>query len=230
MEINGELRRYIEKYVLSQYDTNNVGGHGRSHIESVIARSFELMYAFELKLNPDLVYAIAAFHDLGYRENPDEHEEVSSRMFQANPRMKDFFTEEEIRIGAEAIVDHRASLEYEARSEYGKLVSSADREISVDNMLQRSILFQADKHRSECPTVHQVIDYSYKKLSSKYGKGGYAKMYYPDRKYTDYLKRMQEILEDKEKFIEAELSIMHEKVAKSKENINPNDKYDIAIE
>ena len=109
---------------------------------------------------------------------------------------------------ADAIVDHRASLEYEARSVYGKLVSSADREISVHNVLKRSILFQADKHKDENLSLEQVIDYSYKKLSSKYGKGGYAKMYYPDEKYKNYLSTMQDILSDKEKFVKYELDVI----------------------
>ncbi|MCI8546271.1 MAG: hypothetical protein HFJ44_03470 [Clostridia bacterium] len=77
-------------------------------------------------------------------------------------------------------------------------------------MLERSILYQADKHSSENPSVQQVIEYSYKKLSSKYGKGGYAKMYYPDQKYIDYLDTMQELLENKEKFVEAEKAIATE--------------------
>ena len=104
---------------------------------------------------------------------------------------------------AEAIIDHRASLEYEARSVYGKLVSSADREISVENMLERSINFQSEKHKEESPTINQVIEYSFKKLSSKYGKGGYAKMYFPDEKYEEYLKIKLELNrnygDDKEK-------------------------------
>ena len=154
------------------------------------------------------VYTIAAFHDLGYKVNPDRHEEVSSQMFKNNVNMLKFFDEEQINIIAEAIVDHRASLEYEARSIYGKIVSSADRDISVENMLKRSFLYQKDKHKAENPTTMEIIEYSYKKLSSKYGKGGYAKMYYPDKKYLDYLKTMQNLLEDKEKFIKAEMEIV----------------------
>ena len=107
----------------------------------------------------------------------------------------------------EAIIDHRASLEYEARSIYGKLVSSADREISVSNMLNRSFLYQKDKHASENSSVRQIIDYSYKKLSSKYGKGGYAKMYYPDQKYKDYLQEMQTLLDNKDLFVEREMKL-----------------------
>lgn len=231
MEINEELKQYIQGNIMTQYDANNVGGHGREHIETVIARSFELAKTFGLSVNPDMVYTIAAFHDIGYKVNQDEHEAVSSEMFLQDDNMARFFSEQERQTIAEAIVDHRASLEYEARSDYGKLVSSADREISVENMLKRSILFQADKHRSEKPTVSQVIDYSYKKLSSKYGKGGYAKMYYPDDKYQNYLQRMQEILEDKEKFVQAELSVMNNTLRKRTETvISVEDPYETTID
>ena len=105
-----------------------------------------------------MVYAIAAFHDIGYKQDPDRHEEVSSEMFKKDSNMLKFFTQEQIDIIADAIVDHRASLEYEARSDYGKLVSSADRETSVENMLQRSFLYQYDKHKDEEPSVAQVIE------------------------------------------------------------------------
>ena len=209
-EVSSELRKYVEENVLPKYESNNVGGHGVPHIRTVISRSFEIIKEFGLDVNQDMVYAIAAFHDIGYRENPDEHEEVSSRMFMSDSNMRRFFSEEQIQVIAEAIVDHRASLEYEARSLYGKIVSSADRETSVKNMLQRSFLYQADKHSAEKPTTEAVIEYSYKKLLSKYGKEGYAKMYYPDKKYLDYLKGMQELLENKEKFIEAEKKIAEE--------------------
>ena len=32
-------------------------------------------------------------------------------------------------------------------------------------------------------------------------------MYYPDKKYKDYLNTMQDLLENKDKFIEAEMKI-----------------------
>ena len=166
-EINKNLEKYIENNVLPQYDTNNIGGHGRDHIETVIKRSFEIVKEFNLDVDKNMVYTIAAFHDIGYKENPDEHEEVSSEKFKQDKEIAKFFNNEQREVIAEAIVDHRASLEYEARSIYGKIVSSADRETSVNNMLTRSILYQADKHKAENPNIEQVIEYSYKKLSSK---------------------------------------------------------------
>ena len=49
-------------------------------------------------------------------------------------------------------------------------VSSADRETSVENMLKRFFLYQADKHADENPSVEQIIEYSFKKLTKKFGK------------------------------------------------------------
>lgn len=198
---------YVEDKVLPLYDTN-IGGHGRDHIITVILRSFEIMSEFNLALNPKIVLITAAYHDIGYKKDPDNHEQVSSEMFLADKEIQKFLEPEEVKITAEAIVDHRASLEYEARSEYGKLVSSADRETSVENMLKRSFLYQADKHADENPSIEQVIEYSFKKLTKKFGKDGYAKMYYPDKKYTDYLSEMQDLLDNKQKFIEREMKFV----------------------
>ena len=195
---------YVEEKVLPLYDTN-IGGHGRDHILTVILRSFEIKKEFNLQLKDKLILIIAAYHDIGYKKDPDNHEQVSSEMFLEDKEIQKFLETDEIKIVAEAIVDHRASLEYEARSEYGKLVSSADRETSVENMLKRSFLYQADKHAAENPTIEQVIEFSFKKLTKKFGKDGYAKMYFPDKKYTSYLKEMQELLENKEKFIAREM-------------------------
>lgn len=205
-QLNPKVVEYIKGEILPRYDSN-IGGHGRDHIKSVIMRSFEIMNEFHLEVDPNMVYVIAAFHDISYKINPDEHEEYSAREFFQDKKMKEFFTDEQREVMREAIIDHRASLEYEARSIYGKLVSSADREISVSNMLNRSFLYQKDKHASENPSVRQIIDYSYKKLSSKYGKGGYAKMYYPDQKYKDYLQEMQTLLDNKDLFVEREMKL-----------------------
>ncbi len=223
-KINKQLKQYIEENILPQYDLNNIGGHGIDHIKTVMIRCFEIIEEFKLDINKDMIYTIAAFHDIGYKKDPDKHEEVSSEMFKNDHNIAKFFNQEQIDIMAEAIVDHRASLEYEARSIYGKIVSSADRETSVENMLERSFLYQADKHQAENPSVRQIIEYSYKKLSSKYGKGGYAKMYYPDKKYTDYLETMQSLLEDEEKFVQAEMKIAKKIERKNKKEIEEDER------
>ena len=49
-----------------------------------------------------------------------------------------------------------------------------------------------------------MIENSYKKLNSKYGKGGYAKMYFSDEKYQKFITEMQVLLENKDEFIRRE--------------------------
>ena len=216
--INKKLKNYIEKEILSQYDENN--GHGKSHIESVIKRSFELNDKFNLHLDSNMIYVIAAYHDLGYKIDADNHEEVSSNLFMQDNMMKTFFSDEDRKIIKEAITDHRASLEYEPRSIYGKLISSADREINVKKYLKRSIFFQANKHKNENTTVDAVINYSYKKISSKYGKEGYAKMYYPDETYKNYLKEIQMLINDRNSFMQTELEIIRNEFHNKKIDLN----------
>lgn len=206
MNIDESLKSYIETTILPEYE-HNIGGHDINHINFVIDRSFELMEEFSLNLNPNMVYTIASYHDIGYQKDPDNHEKVSADMFQKDKKIQEFFTPEEVKIIYEAIIDHRASLEYEARSIYGKLVSSADREISAERMLTRSFLYQQDKHAAESPSVEEIIAYSYKKLSSKYGKGGYAKMYYPDTKYQEFISTMETLTSDFKLFREKELEL-----------------------
>lgn len=207
MDLNENLVKYVEEKIFPEYDTN-IGGHNIEHIKLVINRSFELNELFHLNLNLNMVYVIAAFHDMGYKVDPENHEQVSADMFYQDEAMKYFFSDEDRQIIYEAIIDHRASLEYEARSVYGKLVSSADRAIDIDIALWGIILFQRDKHKDENLSDLDIIEYAYKKLASKYGKEGYAKMYFPDQKYQDFLNSMQKLVADKEKFIEKELSLI----------------------
>ena len=59
-------------------------------------------------------------------------------MLEIDNNLRKFFTEEDIAIMAEAVEDHRASLGYEPRSVYGKIVSSADRNTLIDVPLKRT--------------------------------------------------------------------------------------------
>lgn len=207
--MNIDLYNYLNNVILPKYE-NNIGGHDTEHIQYVVNRSYEIINEFNLSVNKDMVYTVAIFHDIGYSVNPDEHEKVSADIFIQDNEIKKYFTDEQRKTMYEAIIDHRASLEYEARNIYGKIVSSADREISVKNMLIRSLRYQKDKHKSENPTLNDVIEYSFKKLSSKYSKeNGYAKMYYKDQKYINYIDKINILLNNKDLFVQEE-----EKVAK----------------
>lgn len=205
--IDKNLYNYLQENILPKYE-KNIGGHDIDHINYVINRSFEIIQEFNLNVNYNIVYTTAMYHDIGYKKDPDNHEIVSAQIFDSDNNIKRFFNKDDQKIIHEAIVDHRASLEYEPRSIYGKIVSSADREISVENMLIRSLRYQRDKHKAENPTLDDIIEYSYKKLSSKYGKvNGYAKMYYKDKKYNDYIDKINILLDSKELFKKEEKEI-----------------------
>lgn len=80
-------------------------------------------------INYDMVYVIAAYHDLGHHIDADNHEKVSAELLLEDNQLKEFFTIEQTQTMADAVYDHRASLEGEPRSIYGKIVSSADRKL-----------------------------------------------------------------------------------------------------
>ena len=130
MKINSDLKDYIEKNIFPEYSKNEPA-HNIDHIKYVINRSLKFASNLE-NINYDMVYVIAAYHDIGHYIDAKNHEKVSADMLLEDMNLRKFFTEEEIKIMSEAIYDHRASLEGEPRSIYGKIVSSADRNTLVE--------------------------------------------------------------------------------------------------
>ena len=126
MKINDKLKTYIEKNIFPSYERNDLG-HNLDHIKYVIDRS--MRFANEVEgINLDMVYTIAAYHDIGHYIDARNHEKVSAEMLLADENLKEFFTEEEIKTMSEAVYDHRASLEGEPRSIYGKIVGKWNNE------------------------------------------------------------------------------------------------------
>ena len=100
-----------------------------------------------------------------------------------------------------AVEDHRASNKKEPRNIYGKIVSSADRNTSVEEMLKRTYSY----NKKHYPNLNEkeIIKECYKHIKNKYGKDGYAtkKMYFKDEEYDNYLKKTNELTQNKETFI-----------------------------
>lgn len=72
--MNEELIRYVEREILPRYDAFD-RAHRRDHALTVIAASLRLARYYEV--NPDMVYAVAAYHDTGLREGRERHHEAS---------------------------------------------------------------------------------------------------------------------------------------------------------
>ena len=173
--VDGGLKKYIEENVFPEYEKNDKG-HNILHIKEVIRRSFELNESMELGLNDNLVFAIAACHDNGKYVDHKTHEKIAAERFFADENFKRFFSEEERVIIKEAIEDHRSSFEEEPRSNYGKLVSSADRNSTIDIVFIRS--FFVGKERTPDMTIEEFLDFTINRLRKRYSEEDSENMFY----------------------------------------------------
>ena len=196
-EIKPELETYIETEIFPLYERNEPS-HGINHIHTVIKRSLHIAKEYEVDKN--MVYTIAAYHDLGHYINPKIHEKLSAEIFMKDKKIKEWFTKEEIQIIKEAIEDHRASSKHEPRSIYGKIVSTADRTIkSIDVSIKRAYIYYINNFPS-IPKKER-IQKVYEHLNDKYGPNGYAKTYLYDEEFENAKKKFIEALSDKDTFI-----------------------------
>ena len=197
--INQELKKYIEETILPKYEKNDKA-HNLEHINYVTNRS--LKFADNIKdINYDMVYTIASYHDIAHHIDAKNHEKLSSEILTNDNNLKKFFDEEQIKIMAEAVYDHRASLETEPRSIYGKIISSADRNTDIDNILRRTYQYRI-KHNPEY-SLEEIIEESKQHIIDKFGHKGYAveKMYFKDIEYEKFLNDVKTLTEDNDLFI-----------------------------
>lgn len=207
MNINEELKQYIEENIFPSYAKNDLG-HNLDHIQYVIGRSLKFA-GMVPDINYQMVYVIAAYHDIGHYIDAKNHEKVSSEMLLADQNLSKWFSQEEIKIMGDAVYDHRASLEGEPRSIYGKIVSSADRNTAIDLPLKRTYEYRV-KHNPNA-SLDEIIEESRLHLMNKFGKEGYAKekMYFPDEEYDAFLKDIAALTSDPTLFRKRYLQVNH---------------------
>lgn len=194
--VNQKLVDYIEKNIFPLYKRND-WAHQIWHIREVIERSLKL--AKNYSVNEDMVYVIAAFHDLGCYIGHENHEEISAQLMMKDGFIRKYFSDEDIRTMGEAIVDHRGSLEYEPRSIYGKIISSADRFTTIEGILRSTHSYTLEFF----PEISwdEMVQRSYLYIKNKYGKGGYAKSYIPNPDFEQFLVDVNFYLNHYELFI-----------------------------
>lgn len=214
MNINKELKKYIEKNIFPIYDKNEKG-HGIEHIKYVIKRSFELVKENNLDVNYDMVYTIASYHDIGHHIDSKKHEIISAEIMSKDKNLEKFFSNQELVTIKEAIEDHRASAKDDPRSIYGKIVSSADRNNTIEDCLVRTYTY--GKKLNPNATDNELYERAYNVLANKFGENGYAKFYFKDKQYENFLKDLRELLKDKEEYIEVQRKYIKE--LKQKNNI-----------
>ena len=196
--IQPQLKTYIEQDILPCYDHFDAA-HQRNHAEEVIARSLALAKHYEVDEN--MVYAIAAYHDTGLCESRDTHHLVSGRIIREDKKLRDWFSEGQIETMAQAAEDHRASSGHEPRSIYGKIVAEADRLITPEKVIRRTIQFGLD-HYPELDKEGQYRRFR-EHLLEKYFDTGYLHLWIPESDNAVRLEELRKIIRDESKTREA---------------------------
>ena len=151
-----------------------------------------------------------------YHVNPKIHEIVSAEIMYNDNMLKEFFNDEERKIIKEAIEDHRASSNHEPRNIYGKIVSTADRNNTVEACLRRSYSYNKKLHPEY--DDEQIFEDCHFHLNDKFGENGYAKFFFKDEEYEKFLTDIRTLLSDKDKFIETQKNYINDLKAKGKIN------------
>ncbi len=195
--VNQELLSYIKTNVFKEYEKNGKA-HDISHIMYVLNRAYEISKKYNI--NYDLLYITVSYHDIGDHIDREHHEIVSAKIMQEDKNLDRFISSKEKNIVKEAIEDHRASNPNIPRNIYGKILASADKNISIDEYFLRAICYSFEHFQNHNRNEH--IQRVYDHAQEKFGVNGYAvkKYYVDDDKYKKYLDDLQELIKDKEKF------------------------------
>ena len=188
---HSELKAYVEHEILPRYAQFDAA-HQRNHAEDVIARSLALAEHYEVDV--DMVYAIAAYHDTGLCEGRDSHHLASGRIIREDNKLRQWFDTDQIETMAQAAEDHRASSGHEPRSIYGKIVAEADRLITPEKVIRRTIQYGLD-HYPEL-SKEQQYDRMMQHLHEKYGRNGYLKLWFPESPNTARLEKLRQMIDN----------------------------------
>ena len=203
---NAVLQKYVETEIFPKYQSFDAA-HQLDHAQMVIEQSLRLATTVSNSaryMNPDgsktvistnMMYAIAAYHDLGLQEDRKTHYLVSGRIVREDERLREWFTAEQIETMAQAVEDHRASSDHEPRSIYGKIVAEADRLIDTDTILRRTIQYGFKHYPDYGKEAHvqRALDH----LDEKYAERGYLKLWIPESPNAERLHALQQLIKDR---------------------------------
>ncbi|MFA5660451.1 MAG: HD domain-containing protein [Bacilli bacterium] len=192
MNINQKLVSYLDQHIIPLY-TQLDKAHGRDHVQAVIKKSFIIGEPYHL--NPDMLYTIAVFHDLGLLKDRNTHHLIGGEMLFKDPILESFFSKEELTTMKEAVEDHRASAKSAPRSIYGMVIAEADRESDAKTVIKRALLYRKETGLSFddiFPDVHAH-------LIEKYGRQGYLKVWLKTPYTTKMLEDIWSLLDEPRK-------------------------------
>ena len=207
MDINSTLAKYIFEEIVPRYASFDAA-HKEDHALTVIRQALELLdgrdgwVAEQADVEPFWLTAVdramlltaAACHDLGLVNGRERHHLDSGIIIRADQRLREWFTEEQIEVIAQAAEDHRASGKGAPRSIYGMLIAEADRVIDQETIIRRTIQFGLKHYPDLCREGQ--MERAREHLVEKYGRGGYLRLWIPWSSNAARLNDLQDLIAD----------------------------------
>ena len=186
-----ELMQFVETSILPKY--NDFGrSHGLQHVQRVIEQSLQL--AKKTGANVNMAYVVAAYHDIGMSGPRAIHHITGGKILAADQRLRKWFSEQQIVTMREAVEDHRASLSHAPRSIYGKIVAEADRDLSPEVVLTRTVQFGLENYPEKRMEEHW--DRFVEHLRNKYSSEGYITLWITNSPNEQHLRELRNIIAD----------------------------------
>ncbi len=184
-----DLTDFVETQILPRYAAFD-RAHGMEHVTRVVRRSLALARTTGADIN--MVYVVAAYHDLGLSGPRAVHHLTGGKILMQDARLKRWFSPEQLNIMKEAIEDHRASASRAPRSVYGKIVAEADRDLSPETVFMRAVQFGLDNN----PELDREGQWQRFKLhmERKYSTAGYIRLWIHGSENERNLKMLRDIL------------------------------------
>ena len=198
LAMDPRLKEYIAQEILPRY-THFDKAHQLDHIQTVIDQSAALAGQLEAEgtpVDPDMVYVIAAYHDLGIVNGRENHHTDSGKILMADPVLRQYFTPEQLETMKEAVEDHRASAKRAPRSIYGRIVAEADRQIDPRTIVLRTVQYGLEHYPELDKAGHLARAKAH--LAEKYGEGGYLKLWFQDSPNARKLAELRTMMADEE--------------------------------
>ena len=205
-----DLVEFVETQILPKYAEFD-RAHNMEHVTRVIRSSLDLVRVTGADIN--MVYTIAAYHDLGMVGHRADHHIRGGKILERDARLKKWFSPEQIKIMKEAVEDHRASASRAPRSIYGKIVAEADRDIEPQVVIRRTIQFGFGHYPELDKEGHwkRFLEH----MHNKYSKDGYIRLWIPGSPNAKKLSELRNLIEQPDKLREAFDQIFAEESANS---------------
>lgn len=189
------IEQYIYQEIVPRYSAFD-DAHKEDHALTVIQQALNLLEASDRpdEIDRNILMMAAACHDLGLINGRDNHHTDSGTIIRSDTRLREWFSEEEIEIIAQAAEDHRASGKNPPRTIYGMIVAEADRVIDRETIIRRTIQFGFKHYPDLDRTGH--LERAMEHLREKYGRGGYLKLWIPWSDNAERLNKLQDLIAD----------------------------------